>query len=217
MLSRLDGLLGAADNPADEIRKRVLITGVGKRRMKLAHFEKVGSALLHRKRLHITYYARSNNETTEREVSPQRLVYYRENWYLDGWCHLRKGVRNFSVDSIQNCSVLNAAAKEVPRKTLENVLGPGYGIFTGHEREKRLAKLRFTPERARWVASESWHPEQQGSWLEDGCYILEFPYFDDRELIMDILKFGADVSVLAPKILRSRLAEEAKRMAALYV
>jgi predicted DNA-binding transcriptional regulator YafY len=37
---------------------------------------------------------------TEREVSPQRLVHYRDNWYLDAWCHLREDVRSFSIDAI---------------------------------------------------------------------------------------------------------------------
>lgn len=47
--------------------------------MRLSHFDTVGSALLRRKRPMITYYARRADEVTEREGSPQRLVYYREN------------------------------------------------------------------------------------------------------------------------------------------
>jgi predicted DNA-binding transcriptional regulator YafY len=101
LIARLNGLLGTAENTAEEIRRRVLIVGLGRRELKLAHFEKVGAALLRRKRLAITYFARGSGETTEREVSPQRLVYYRENWYLDAWCHLRNDIRNFSLDSIQ--------------------------------------------------------------------------------------------------------------------
>lgn len=217
LLSRLNGLLGSADNPADEIRKRVVIAGVGKRPLKLAHFEKVGSATLHRKRLHMGYYSRGKGEATDRDVSPQRLVYYRENWYLDGWCHLRQELRTFSLDSIQHCSLLNIPAKEVAHKTLESALGPGYGLFSGKGCRRQLAKLKFTAERGRWVATETWHAEQKGKRLGDGSYQLEFPYFDDRELIMDILKHGADVTVLAPKALRLRVAEEARRMVGLYV
>jgi len=57
LIERLNKLLGAANNPTDEIRKRVLIVGIGKRSMKLAHFENIGSALLRRKRLLIRYFA----------------------------------------------------------------------------------------------------------------------------------------------------------------
>ncbi|HMN13368.1 MAG TPA: WYL domain-containing protein [Bellilinea sp.] len=203
LMARLNGLLGTADNTAEEVRKRVRIIGVAARRMHLSHFETVGSALLRRKRLMITYHARGTDEVTEREVSPQRLVYYRENWYLDAWCHLRKGLRNFSVDAIQKAEVLEKPARDISEKTTDEILGAGYGIFSGSK--VQWAKLKFTPERARWVAHEQWHPRQKGTMGADGSYVLEIPYADDRELLMDILKYGPDVEVLGPSNLRQRV------------
>jgi predicted DNA-binding transcriptional regulator YafY len=214
LMARLNALLGAADNTAEEIRKRILIVGQGKRKMKMEHFEQVGSALLRRKRMMITYYARHNGQTTEREVSPQRLVHYRENWYLDTWCHLRNGLRNFAVDSIKRVEVLDKQAKEVARGSIDEVLGPGYGIFSG--KTTNWARLRFTPERARWVSQESWHPKQAGTWESDGSYVLEVPYADDRELLMDILKFGGDVEVLEPTALKKRVISEVAKMGMRY-
>ena len=214
LMARLNALLGTAENTAEEIRKRILITGQGKRSLKLDHFERVGSALLRRKRLVITYFARGKGETTEREVSPQRLVHYRENWYLDAWCHLRNKLRNFSVDSVLRAEVLEKKAKDVPRVSMDEILGPGYGIFAGQDLQ--WAKLRFSPERARWVAQELWHPKQKGVFEADGSYVLEVPYADDRELIMDILKFGAEVEVLGPAALKRRVRTEIGRMAARY-
>jgi len=214
LMARLNALLGSADNTAEEIRKRILIVGQGKRKMKIEHFERVGSALLRRKRLVITYFARGTGETTEREVSPQRLVHYRENWYLDALCHLRDGLRNFSVDSITRVEVLEKKAKDVSRNAMDEVLGAGYGIFTG--KDVQTAKLRFTPERARWVAQEQWHPNQKGTLESDGSFVLELPYADDRELIMDILKFGAEVEVLGPATLKKRVKTEIGKMSARY-
>lgn len=214
LMSRLNALLGAADNTAEEIRKRILIVGQGKRHMKIEHFERVGSALLRRKRMVITYFARGKGETTEREVSPQRLVHYRENWYLDAWCHMRDGLRNFAVDSISRVEVMEKKAKDVSRTSMDLELGPGYGIFTGLE--VQYAKLRFTPERARWVAHEQWHPKQRGTLESDGSFTLELPYADDRELLMDILKFGAEVEVLAPAALKKRVKAEIGKMVSRY-
>ena len=99
-------------------------------------------------------------------------------------------------------------------KSLDAVLGAGYGIFSG--REVRWATLRFTPERARWVAGERWHPQQRGRVLADGSYELKLPYAQDPELLMDILKHGADCTVVAPKALRERVAAEVRRMAEAY-
>jgi hypothetical protein len=96
-------------------------------------------------------------ELTEREVSPQRLVHYRENWYLDAWCHMRNGLRSFAVDGVRHAEILDLAAREVAEKSLDAMLGAGYGIFSG--RKLSWVRLRFSPERARWVALEMWHPK----------------------------------------------------------
>ena len=209
LLARLTGLLGTADNPAEEIQRRIRIQTVGAREFHLDHFQAVGSALLRRKRLVIRYHARGTDEVTEREVSPQRLNHYRDNWYLDAWCHLRDGLRAFSVDAIRHAEILDKRAKDVSDKRLDEMLGSGYGVFSGDQ--VSWAVLRFTPERARWVASERWHRTQEGRLLEDGSYELRVPYADDRELIMDIMKYGSDCQVLAPEALRQRIAKEFRR------
>ena len=215
LLARLSGLLGEADNPVEEVKRRIRILTVGARDFHLDHFQAVGSALLRRKRLVIRYHARGTDEVTEREVSPQRLVHYRDNWYLDAWCHLRDGLRAFSVDAIRAAEILDKRAKDVADKRLDDVLGSGYGIFSGED--VNWAVLRFTPERARWVAAERWHPKQTAELLEDGSFQLRIPYSDDRELLMDILKYGGDCTVVAPRVLQTRVAEELDRARARYM
>ena len=214
LLARLTGLLGAADNPAEEVQRRIRILSVGAREFHLDHFQAVGSALLRRRRLTIRYHARGSDEVTEREVSPQRLVHYRDNWYLDAWCHLRDGLRSFAVDAIEAASMLDRRARDVADKRLDEVLGSGYGIFSGDD--VTWATLRFSAARARWVGAERWHARQTSRLLKDGSLELRLPYADDRELIMDILKHGSACEVMAPKALRVRVADELRRALAPY-
>ncbi len=214
LMARLNALLGSAQDSADAVRRKVLIASVGRRPLRMAHFQQIGKSLLQNKRLRIIYAARSTDATTEREVSPLRLVHYRENWYLDAWCHMRQELRNFSVDRITAVRALDVAAKAVSQKRIEHALGPGYGIFA--HGKLQWATLRFSAYRARWVANEQWHPDQQGQLEADGRYTLKVPYADHRELMMDVLRFGADCEVMAPEDLRERVAEEILRMEAVY-
>ena len=101
---------------------------------------------------------------------------------------------------------LDKAVIEVPDTELDAVLGAGYGIFAG--REVQWACLRFTPERARWVAAETWHPKQRGEFESDGSYRLELPYADPRELVMDILRHVPEVEVLGPEELREAVGKK---------
>lgn len=214
LLARLRALLGTTDDTTEEIHKRIRILGMASRRMALDHFAVVGSALLRRKRLLISHYVRARDETIEREVSPQRLVHYRDNWYLDAWCHLRNDLRSFAVDAIRRAEIIEQPARNVPEKTLDSVLGAGYGIFSG--RRVTWARLRFTPERARWVSLEQWHPRQKARFDKDGSYLLDVPYSDSRELVMDILKQGAGVEVLAPAALRKDVAAQLQKALGQY-
>lgn len=204
--SRLTAILGTGEASAAEVRKRVRLLAFAPRMLPLEFFESIGRATVKRLRIHVIYYARSTDQTSERDVSPQRLVHYRGNWYLDGWCHLRNDLRTFAIDGIKSVKLLDEIAREVSVKSLEEYLSTGYGIMRSGD-DVIWAKLRFSAERARWVGSEIWHPEQRGVFDPAGRYTLEFPYRDDRELLLEILKHGAGVEVLAPEALRTKVRD----------
>jgi predicted DNA-binding transcriptional regulator YafY len=171
--ARLDALLESREGTAAEIARRIRIVRMAARGMKLEFFELAATATLKRHRLAITFWSRHSNETTERVVSPQRLVFYRGNWYLDAWCHLRQGIRSFALDGIRAARLLNDKAKNVPEADLDDYFATSYGIFAG--KPKGWAKLRFSPTAARWVAHEKWHSKQRGRFGPDGGYVLEVP------------------------------------------
>jgi predicted DNA-binding transcriptional regulator YafY len=203
LMQRLSKALGSEEAPAREVLRRVKVLPSQQRRLRLAWFELVGRALMTRRRLVIDYFTRHRNERATREVSPQRLVHYRGNCYLDAWCHKSEGVRMFSLDSIENARLLDAKAKEVSLKQVDEQTARGYGIYRGTQ--LAWATLLFSPEAARWVRSEIWHAQQQGRALADGRYELKVPYADSRELEMDILRHGENVEVVEPAALRARI------------
>jgi predicted DNA-binding transcriptional regulator YafY len=200
LMARITGLMDQGQHSADEIHKHIRLISLGARATNLEHFSTVAMAVLKRQRLDIRFLTKASNEVSQRVISPQRLVHYRENWYLDAWCHLRKGLRCFAVDGIQQAEVLEQPAKEVAEATLDRVLGAGYGIFSGAK--VKWATLRFSAERARWVALEQWHPGQKSHFEKDGRYVLQLPYSDDRELVMDILRHVPEVEVITPTSLK---------------
>lgn len=206
LIEIIDGILGRTEISAKELRKRIKVFGVSSRKNSLESFEEIGSALLKRQRLDLEFYSKAKDELTSREVSPQRLIFYRDNWYLDAYCHLRKDLRSFSLDGIRKVLISNKKAEEIPEKSLQEHFAESYGIFSG--KATKRAKLMFTPERARWVSKETWHKQQVSSFDKDGNYILEFDYDQDPELVMEILRHGSSVEVISPAILRKKIIEE---------
>ena len=203
---RLRALVDQGEHPLDALRTHVRLVAQGARRLEPASFKAVAGAPRDRRRLQMTYFSRSSGQIKERTVSPQRMLHYRENWYLDAWCHRENALRRFSLDAMEAAMVLETPASEVDGNELDRHLSGSYGIFSGVP--KHTARLQFTAERARWVATESWHEQQNGTWQEDGSYVLEVPYADDRELVMDILKHGRNLRVLGPPALQQRVRDE---------
>lgn len=204
----------AVGAPAVQSHSRLRILQVGVRPLDAQPLHTVTLALKNRKQLQMLYHGRNRDQTTERTVSPQRLVCYRGNWYLDTWCHLREDLRHFALDRLHPVAVLEQPAREIDDVTLDAHFASAYGIFSGQP--LATAVLLFSSAIAGWVADELWHPQQAGRVLRDGSYELRIPYSDERELIMDLLRYGPDVEVIEPEALRHRVAQLAARTAAQY-
>ncbi|HEX6363499.1 MAG TPA: WYL domain-containing protein [Albitalea sp.] len=216
LLERLQGMLGADEGEARELMRRVKLLSTARRRVPSRHFELLGSALVQRRRVWLRYFKRSDRSTSEREVSPQRLVNYRNTWYLDAWCHASEGLRHFALDAVREARPLEARARHVAVKDLEAELDAGYGIYGGRGAKVKWALLRFSADAAQWVANEEWHAQQKAHWRDDGRYELQVPYSDPTELAMDILRHGDSVEVVGDKALVASIGERLRRAARLY-
>jgi len=208
LLARLRMLLDREDMPADAVETRIRIQKVNARSYEPMHFGPIATAVLQRRRIVVDHHNRNRNEVIRREVSPQRLNYYRENWYLDGWCHLRNELRSFGLDAIKGVWLGTDAAKEVPDDELAAILDSGYGIFSGKDVE--WAELEFSPSRAQWVSKECWHPQQEAHFTADGFYRLKLPFSNPTELAMDVLHHVPEVRVLAPACLKALVRKQLK-------
>ncbi len=233
LMGRLNSIIGQDNDSTAEIKKRVRLVSTSARKNDLEHFKHVGSALVKRRRLDMVYGTRHRpndsgsvdadtsvnadekpSSANRRVVSPQRLIHYRDNWYLGAWCHRANDIRTFSLDAITECTVLETPAKSIAEPTLAKYYDGGYGIFGGTR--QTWAKLKFNPTSARYVAVEQWHPQQKGKFIKGGYYQLEVPYANATELIMDIMRHGSDVEVQAPASLRKAVIAKVRDTLAIY-
>ena len=214
ILQRLTTMLGSTHMQAQELQRRVRIIGTARREVHSRFFEAVGLALTQRRKLQVTYFTRSRNETSERSLSPQRLVHHRNTWYLDAWCHSSNGLKRFALDALREAKVLDEQVKEMPLAAVEKAMDEGYGIYAGLK--LRWATLVFTPWSAIWVTPEQWHPNQKSRTLPDGSLELKVPYTHDDELLLDIQRHGADVRVVAPVDLREKVLAGLRRAVEQY-
>ncbi|MCC5866298.1 MAG: YafY family transcriptional regulator [Wenzhouxiangella sp.] len=211
---RINQLLGRQGLDLAAQPERIQIRHDAGRPVPAELFENALKALFQRRRLRITYHGRRRDDISERTVSPQRLVNYRDRWYLAAWCHVADDFRSFALERIRGLALTEQVAEDLPLADISRHFDEAFGIFSGPARHQ--ARLLFSAEAARWAADEVWHPSQQSSWREDGRWELTVPYGHQRELLMDILSYGPDVEVLEPESLRQAVVESLEQARANY-
>jgi proteasome accessory factor C len=207
--SRFEPILKAQKTRMDVLRDRIKIIPIQSRLIDDVLFRAVAGAVVRQRCLHIEHSKLSEKEPTSRTISPQTLVRYRDNWYVDAYCHLRRKLRTFALDRLKKVEPVACKYHSVSREEREKFFASAYGIFTGLADKK--AVIDFTGTAANEVSHETWHPKQEGKWLGDKTYRLTVPYGHSRELIMDILRWGEWAEVKEPKDLREEVEKTIKR------
>lgn len=185
------------------------------------HFRKIGEGIFneivhasaHRRVIKFSY-TDSQGKKTNPTVSPQQLVRYKDNWYLDAWCHLNKGLRIFSLDNINDIRHVNQKFYRPDIELIKRIYATSYGLFSGEP--ANTAIVRFTGLAARYALRETWHPQQKLIRLAGGSVQLEIPYKKPQELIKEILSWGGEAEVIGPEELREEVATAIEKAAARY-
>jgi len=211
--ARVRKLLGQSGRSAEAVSRAIRVQHTGRRPVDNDVFAAVSEGVLAGRVLTLEYHARTQDRLTHRRVHPQRLVSHRGNWYLAADCEQAGGLRIFSLDRIREARLMDEPAQPIADTRLDRFLQGSFGIFSGVAEE--WAVLRFSADAARWVADERWHPDQLGTWKGE-VYELQVPYSNPTELIMEILKHGAEVEVVAPASLRQAVAEKLRLAASRY-
>ncbi len=195
---RLEVLLGKGRHAPEENRRRILPMPANARRPALYYFGVCAEATLSRRRLRLRHHDRHLGRINDREVSPQRLVRYKENCYLDTWCRTAKR---------------SAPSRSMPCTTPRSSTGPPGRSPTRSSTQRWRSAMASTqgarspePSCASLLGKaagppENWHVEQRSHYGAEGRYIL---------------KYGPQVEVLAPAELSAKVALRLREAAALY-
>ena len=177
-------------------------------------FENVTAALLQGRLLSFCYYSPSSSVCTMRTVEPHHLVNYLGTWHLIAFCHLRNQWRDFVLGRMTICKVETEVFAIRPKEQWQPFLNDTFGIF--QTKQSFNVKLKFSPERSRWIRGEVWHECQNEEVQEDGSLLLTIPASHEAEIMMEILKHGSHVEVLEPEWLREKIIGELKLTAQIY-
>ena len=173
-------------------------------------FVQLLKAILKKRVVNIRYYLSDKQKTIGTDLSPYHLRHDDYTWCVIGKSTLHKRVHVFKLNRIKELNTLDRCFTEHSEFDVNEYLGRAWSMIP----EGRLnnVKLKFLPEVAYSVAEVQWHSTQTVTFEDDGSAIAEFRVDGLNEIIWWILGYGDKVQVLAPQVLRERIAEIAGNM-----
>lgn len=202
LYKRIARYLGTISKKYHDWQTRIKILDIHHRVIPEGIFSSLLLATMHQHTMQF-WYEDSRGKNSDRIVSPQQIVRYKDNWYLDAWCHTNSDLRIFSLDKITDLRHVNRKFIAAKPELLKKVYATSYGIFSGEP--TNTAHIRLTGLAARYALREAWHPDQKRTTNSDNSVTLEIPYRKPEELIREILARGAEAEVLAPPELRKEI------------
>lgn len=159
--------------------------------------------------LSIEYYSASRDQLSSRVVDPIRVVLVGDHSYLNAWSRDADGVRLFRFDRIVEATVLDQAA--VPPEPAVQA-PPDTSLFDA-DPALPAATLLLAPG-ASWMLE--YYPMRILEELPDGHHKAVMTYASEEWMSRVLLGFGADVRVLEPESLVTRVLERAAAALAAY-
>ncbi|HAV78388.1 MAG TPA: hypothetical protein DCX53_13655 [Anaerolineae bacterium] len=156
-------------------------------------------AIQEKRVIHIRYHGYQKDMITERDVEPHQLFYSDGIWYLEGYCRLRKDIREFRLSRIEKMTALT----ETFFKKRAGKAG---------EQKRIEIRVRFSKNIVRWVRERQHYGFQREENLPDGV-VMTYDLHDVSEITAWILGWGDKAEVLSPDILRKNLHETAQKLA----
>ena len=200
--AKLEAAAGDAVAPSTQVS--VQVDGQG------GPLAEVRAALTARRRVHLTYFVPTRDETTERDVDPMRVLMVDGRWYLEGWCRRAEGVRLFRLDRIESLDLLDIPA-DVPATAVLRDLDEG--LFRSSP-EHTLVTLELDASAA-WVAD--YYPVESVEDLPGERLLVRLRVGDDRWLRTLVLRLGGAAAVLDPPELVEAVRSRAENALAAYV
>lgn len=200
-----------------ELEKKISLKNLRYSRVGQDIFDAVLESLKRNRKLRITYRSVYTREESRRIINPLHLVLYMGNWHIIAYCETKKGIRDFALSRIKTIEVLDAVMDEnlkFQSGKIKEDMDKAYGIFFEGPREKVV--LKFSEYAADYVREQVWFPSQTIEETPDGGLLLTFHVTDYREIVREVLSFGADVEVLEPGSLKEMIREHIQKLSRVY-
>ncbi|MDT8716726.1 YafY family transcriptional regulator [Clostridium sp. 19966] len=171
-------------------------------------FNTLKNSVLESKVVTFEYY-NSNGEKSERIVEAIKIIFKGQDWYLYGYCRLKKDFRVFKINRMQKLVVLEEEFnREIP-KDICNIINSDY--------KDQPVKLTVKIDKVMGHRVFDEFRDEDIRENEDGSFIVTAVIPWGQWIYGYIMSFGESIEVLEPEYLRKAIIDQHKKALKKYL
>ncbi|MBB4804392.1 putative DNA-binding transcriptional regulator YafY [Flavobacterium nitrogenifigens] len=151
---------------------------------------------------------------TNREVYPIAIKESHQRWYLIALDKKDEKIKTFGLDRISNLNVTDTNFKPI-RYNVEKEFQHAFGVETYSPAEKVV--LEFVNKQGNYIKTFPLHESQKIIKENEDTLLLEIYIHTTNDIVMELMKYGADVKVISPARLQNEIKNRISKMANLYI
>jgi proteasome accessory factor B len=171
-------------------------------------FSQLQNAIRTRRKIQLSYHSLYEQADIATVLSPYHLTYNHRAWYILGHSSIHKSTRTFKLNRIKKLELLEQLFVKDKEFDIQNYLGRAWSMIP--EGRMYNIELRFSKKVAKNVAEVQWHSTQKNYFNGDGSLTVSFRVDGLGEIAWWILGYGDQVEVVAPAVLRKKIATTAQ-------
>lgn len=156
-------------------------------------------------------YAGFNRSRVEEGIifHPYFVKRYKQRWYMVGLRDKNRDIRTYALDRVRAMNLVNENFQMPddfdPSSFFDNIVG-----ITVSKAPVRVVKIKTTPQQAKYFRALPMHSTQQEE-IHDKYSIFTYHLKLNYELVHELLGYGCQIEVLAPKELKAMVCDELKK------
>lgn len=179
------------------------------------HLTSIMEAMTEGYEVRISYQKYTSSQADTYTLRPYAVKEFAKRWYIVAYCREREALRVYGLDRIQSLEITDCRFEMEHGFDVDELFATSFGIYLP-EGPGQTITFRTSATEAKYLRDLPIHESQEEISSDGDSVTFSIFVCPNQNLIMEFCKYGSRIEVLSPASIRSEVASELAKAAALY-
>ena len=179
------------------------------------HLTSIMEAMTEGYEVRIAYQKYTSSQADTYTLRPYAVKEFAKRWYIVAYCREREALRVYGLDRIQSLEITDCRFEMEHGFDVDELFATSFGIYLP-EGPGQTITFRTSATEAKYLRDLPIHSSQEEISSDGESVTFSIFVCPNQNLIMEFCKYGSRIEVLSPASVRSEVASELAKAAALY-